>query len=507
MSLDQGAADRPEIARVVGAVKRYAGVLALDAVDFSIRAGEVRALLGKNGAGKSTLIRLLTGAETPDEGTVAISGRELTERGNMRTRATGALGVRPVYQELSLVPDMSIAENIFLGRWPRRLGVLDHRQMEERAREALHNLGIDLNPSHTIAMLSPAERQLVEITRATMGEPRLVILDEPTSSLAAAEVELVFGAVRRMQEKGAAVIYVSHRMKEIREIADSATIMRDGKAISTVDIGSVDTREIVRMMLGSDEKHGTTIARRVLGDVVLSVRDVVAPPRLSGVTFDLRKGEVLGVAGLLGAGRTELLRIIAGLDRQQSGHVVIHGRNVDGLNWHDRIGLGLGFTPESRKDDGIVPLLGIDENTVITNPAGVSRHGVLSSRLVARATRGIIESMSVKATDTTTPIATLSGGNQQKIVIGRWVYANSGILLLDEPTRGVDVEAKNQIYAIIRRLAEEGKSILFISSEVEELPQVCDTVVILKDGGIGGKYTAPDLDADELLTACMASAH
>ncbi len=318
----------PPIAAVSGAVKRYAGVLALDRVDFAVQPGEVRALLGKNGAGKSTLIRLLTGAETPDEGGVTLDGRSLDQSGENRTRQAAALGVRPVYQELSLVRDMSIAENMFLGAWPRKLGILDHGEMGRRAAEALANLGLQLNPATKIASLSPAERQLVEIARAMMGEPKLVILDEPTSSLAAAEVEQVFNAVRRVRERGAALIYVSHRMKEIREIADTATVMRDGRIVSTMDIGAADTREIVRMMLGHDEKKDEMVVPHATGRTLLSVRNVAYRPKLEDISFDLHQGEVLGIAGLLGAGRTELLSVIAGLEPADAGTITLDGADV-----------------------------------------------------------------------------------------------------------------------------------------------------------------------------------
>lgn len=494
------------VASVTGAVKRYGGVVALDHVDFNVQPGEVRALLGKNGAGKSTLIRLLTGAETPDEGQVTLMGQPLDARDENRTRQATALGVRPVYQELSLVRDMSIAENMFLGAWPRRAGMLDHRDMTARAAEALANLGLHLDPATRIAALSPAERQMVEIARAMLGRPALVILDEPTSSLAAAEVEQVFAAVRRIQTQGAALIYVSHRMKEIREIADTATVMRDGKIVSTLPVGAADTREIVQMMLGHDEGKDALVEPHPLGGTLLSVDQIARAPKLEEISFDLKSGEVLGIAGLLGSGRTELLRIIAGLDRPDAGTITLDGTDVTHEGWARMLKRGLGMTPESRKDDGIVPLLGIDENTVMTDPAPVSSAGVLSASRIRAATRDIIQRMSVKAADTTTPIGTLSGGNQQKIVIGRWVYAGSRLLLLDEPTRGVDVEAKSQIYAIIRRLAAEGKSIIFVSSEIEELPKVCDRVLVLRDGRILQTFTAPEIDADELMTASIAGA-
>ena len=494
------------MARVTGAVKRYQGVVALNGVDFEIGAGEVRALLGKNGAGKSTLIRLLTGAETPDAGSVAICGEKLDGEGDNRTGQADRLGVRAVYQELSLITEMTIAENMFLGKWPRWRGALDFALMRRRSSEALHLLGLDIDPDRTIGSLSVAERQLVEIARATMGQPRLVILDEPTSSLAAAEVDLVFDAVRRLSAAGIAVIYVSHRMNEIREIAAFATIMRDGQIASQVAVRDADTVDIVRMMLGHDEQSDQLVDQRDHGPVTLSVRDLAVFPKIESVSFDLHQGEVLGIAGLLGSGRTELLHAIMGLTPIRSGTVTVDGVTVGGQGYPAMLARGFGLTPESRKDDGIIPYLGVDENTVATDFDRVSSAGVLSWVKIASATRDIVARMNVKAARTSTPIATLSGGNQQKIVIGRWVYAGSRVLLLDEPTRGVDVEAKSQIYAIIRKLSAEGCSIVFISSEIEELPKVCDRVLVLRDGRIAKSFAAPDIDADRLLAASIAGA-
>jgi len=507
-----------EIVKVEAASKRYGGVVALDRVDFSVGRGEVRALLGKNGAGKSTLIRLLTGAERADAGKVLLlTMRGLVERGSVDIGAADSFGVRCVYQELSLVPEMSIAENMFLGGWPKKWGVIDHETMAERARSVLQDMGLELDPSQTIAMLSPAERQLVEIARATMGEPQLVILDEPTSSLDLDKVDRVFAVVRRLKNKGSSVIYVSHRMDEIREIADSATIMRDGKAVSTLPVKSVDTHDIIKMMLGEEGEHTPISVRAKTSQTpkhydhpVLELHHITAPPHLNDISFALNRGEVLGIAGLLGSGRTELLRLIAGLDQPQSGDLLINGKNVARLGWHHRMRLGLGFTPENRKDEGIIPLLGVDENIIISGSQHVSRVGILSAKKIHHASQNIIDRMHVKVGHPSQPIHTLSGGNQQKIVMGRWVLAEAQILLLDEPTRGIDIEAKKQIYAIIRDLAQAGKSVIFVSSEIEELPQVCDRVLVLKDGKIKAQYHAPNIEASELLAASMAgivSAH
>jgi ABC-type sugar transport system ATPase subunit len=497
---------REVVARLENCTKRYPGVLALERADFEMRAGEVRALLGKNGAGKSTLIRLLTGAEQPTEGTVAIGGRQMAVNGSGRAAEAYLLGVRAVYQELSLVADLTIAENLFLGRWPRRYGIISRGEMAKASQDALSTLGVDLDPQRTVASLAPAERQMVEIARVLIGNPRLVILDEPTSSLAEAEAQKVLAAVKRIAARGIAVIYVSHRMNEIRRIADSVTVMRDGRIVETVAVEGADTREIVRLMLGSELSEEAALVPATPGKVVLELKDIRLAPKLDGVSLELREGEVLGIAGLLGAGRTELLEIVMGIRSPSSGRVMVDGRDRGTGSYRDMVDRGFGFTPENRKEAGIVPMLGVDENTVSTNFAAVSRNGILSAERIAEATHRVVERLHIKTARTDTPIATLSGGNQQKVVIGRWVHADARVLLLDEPTRGVDVEAKAQIYRIIRELAAEGRAIIFVSSEVEELPLVCDRVLVLRDHRIAEEMKAPDIDQDRLMAACLSAA-
>ena len=495
---------RTVIASVEGCTKRYPGVLALDDASFDVAAGEVRALLGKNGAGKSTLIRMLTGAEVPDSGTVRINGEELIQTGSARAQEAFSKGVRVVYQELSLVPGMTLAENLFLGRWPRKAGILSYSEMEAQAEEAMKRLGLDLPSSRLVAGLSPAERQLLEIARVLIGKPKLVILDEPTSSLAAAEAEKVMTAVQRIAGEGIAVIYVSHRMNEIRRISQSATVMRDGRIIDTVDVAGADTREIVRLMLGSDVAQAAALETKTRETVVLDVADLALAPKLSSISFMLRQGEVLGIAGLLGSGRTELLQSIMGVRPFDRGTVSVDGKPVGRPKYKGMLAAGFGYTPESRKEEGIVPLLGVDENVVATDFAAVSSKGILSASRMAEATRRIVQRLHIKSAETDTPIGTLSGGNQQKVVIGRWVHADSRILLLDEPTRGVDVEAKAQIYTIIRQLAAEGRSIIFVSSEIEELPLVCDRVLVLREGTLKEEFTSPDIDQDAVMAVCIA---
>jgi simple sugar transport system ATP-binding protein len=309
--------------------------------------------------------------------------------------------------------------------------------------------------------------------------------------------------VTRIAAEGIAVIYVSHRMNEIRQIAHSATVMRDGRIIDTVDVQGAQTREIVRLMLGSEASQSAALDTRAREKIVLEVGNLALAPKLSSVSFKLREGEVLGIAGLLGAGRTELLQAIMGVRGFDGGRIVVDGKAVKTPRYKEMVARGFGYTPESRKEEGIVPLLGVDENTLATDFSAVSRNGILSGRLMADATRRIVERLHVKTARTDTPIGTLSGGNQQKVVIGRWVHAGSRVLLLDEPTRGVDVEAKAQIYAIIRQLAAEGRSIIFVSSEIEELPLVCDRVLVLRDGRLQEEFTSPNIDQDAVMAACI----
>lgn len=495
---------REVIARTRGVTKQYPGVRALDGVDFTVSAGEVRALLGANGAGKSTLIRMLSGVETPDTGTVELQGTELGDGG---VREASRLGVATVFQELSLIPGLSVAENLFLGRWPRAATGIDYRAMYRASEAALRRLDLDIDPRREVASLTLAEQQTVEIARAVREDPRLLVLDEPTSALAAAEVALVLRLVRTIAATGVGVIFVSHRMDEIATVADAITVMRDGQVVAEFDSGRAPTDDVVAAMLGARQRTAAVDRSvvREFGEPRLTVHDLAVAPKLDGVTFELRTGEVLGIAGLLGSGRTELLRAIAGYDRVTGGTVTI-GRHTTRRPRAARMKrLGVGLTPENRKRDGVVPELGVDENIVMSDYGRVASRGVLSRSRIAALTGRLRDQLQVKVADLSSPIATLSGGNQQKAVIGRWLHAGSDVLLLDEPTRGVDVEAKAQIYQLMRTIAADGASVVFVSSEIEELPLVCDRVLVLRGGRITDEFRAPDIDLSRLLAASMAA--
>ncbi|WP_406690271.1 sugar ABC transporter ATP-binding protein [Saccharopolyspora sp. ID03-671] len=490
---------------VSGVTKHYQGVRALTDADLSIAPGEIRALLGRNGAGKSTLIRALSGVERADRGTIAVRGEELGDGG---VRRATELGISTVHQELSLVSELSVAENLYLGRWPRRGGAVDFAAMRAGASEVFARLGLDIDPAALVETLSLASRQLVEICRALLEQPRLLILDEPTSALAAEEVTVVLDTVTRIAEQGVAVIYVSHRLEEIRKIAHSATVMRDGRIVDTVDVQQADTATIVALMLGESavaaERPPMRAVDRTCG-ALLTVRGLAMPPKVVDVSFEVYPGEIVGLGGLMGSGRTEVLRAIAGFSSVAGGAISVDGRDIGAATPAVRKKLGIGMTPEDRKGEGVVPLLGVHENLVLSEFSKVSSGPTVSPGRVRRVAENLIARLSIATASLLTPIVNLSGGNQQKAVIGRWLHAGSRILLLDEPTRGVDVQAKAEIYELVRELADEGAAVVFVSGELEELPLVCDRVLALRGGRVVEELIGEELTTDSVLAAAMAA--
>ncbi len=487
--------------------KSYPGVQALKGVTFSVAAGEVRALLGKNGAGKSTLVKVLSGAVVPDSGTLEIGGREVDQ---FTPATASALGVATVYQELNLVPELSVAENILLGRWREHShGLLvDHQSMRREAHRILADFGVDLDPAAKVGALSIAEQQIVEIARGLSFQPKVLILDEPTSSLPACEVEILLRTVRALAQRGVAVIYVSHRMEEIQQIADSVTVLRDGQHVGTLPIASAPTSEVVRLMTGDStplthHKH----AQRGSDAVALKVKNLATPNKLSGISFTLRKGEIVGLAGLLGSGRTELLRAIFGLDRASEGTIEVNGKVPKDHSPRGMIRIGVGFAPEDRKREGLVLGMSISSNLVLASMQKVVRHLLLSHRkqiLLAGETAGNLD---VKFASLDDAVGTLSGGNQQKVVLGKCLVAGVEIFLLDEPTRGVDINAKHQIYALLERLAERGTAILVASSEMEELMLFCDRLLLMRDGRVVDEKNVADTSLADVMSIAMGSSN
>lgn len=487
--------------------KSYPGVDALKGVDLALAAGEVRALLGKNGAGKSTLVRILSGAEVPDSGALRVAGRRV----DVFTPAHATtLGVATVRQELSLVPELSVAENIFLGRWPRRgrAWFIDQDAVRREAAAVLAEFGVRIDPAAKVCKLSTAQQQLVEIARGLSFKPTVLILDEPTSSLPDSEVEILLRAIRALARRGVAIVYVSHRMDEIQQIADRVTVLRDGRHIETLPIADAPTAEIVRLMTGgATTAPGRAGLHRSTGRVALQVNGLASAAKLKGVSFEVREGEIVGLAGLLGSGRTELLRAIYGLDPVVAGRIEIFGRHVADRSPRAMLRHGVGLAPEDRKKEGLVLDMSISNNLVLSSLHKVVRAFLLSRRRQAQLSRQAVARVSVKLASLLDPVRALSGGNQQKVVLGKCLNADVKVLLLDEPTRGVDIEAKGQIYELLRRWVAQGAAVVVASSETEELMHLCDRLLIMKDGAIAGERSVARADLAEVMAVAMGGRH
>jgi ABC-type sugar transport system ATPase subunit len=469
---------------VRGLTKTYPGTVALQDFAFDLRSGEVRALLGKNGAGKSTFVEILSGTINPDSGSVFVGGRKARLGSPVRARAAG---IATVHQELSLFPSLSVAENIALGRAASR-GVISRREQVAMARAALGLVGVDLSLDARVSSLAIRDQQLVAIARALSFDPRVLILDEPTSALSVEQVDHLIALVGRLAAQGVAVIYVSHRLDEIPRVAHSVTVLRDGELVGTAGIDALSPSQIVEMMLGRAQVREQTRFREAANaPVALAVEDVHLGRRLQGVSLELHEGEVVGLWGMPGAGRSELLRGIFGLEPFTAGQVVVRGAQTCGLGPRSMIARGVGFSPDDRKREGLVLGLGIDENLVMAAPRRVSRRGVITRSGLRNLASEVIQQLAIKTPSPRLLAQSLSGGNQQKVVVGKWLAASARILLMDEPTKGVDIEAKAALYALLRQLVDEGRSVLLAPTELEELFLACDRIVVLRRGLIVGE--------------------
>jgi ribose transport system ATP-binding protein len=460
-----------------GVKKRFGATLALDGVDLQVDSGEVLGLVGENGAGKSTLMKVLSGAYAPDEGRMTLDGQSYAPHNPLEARRRG---VAMIYQELSLAPHLSVAENILLGVEPHKSGLLKLGVMRDMAREAMAQVGLSHVASETVvAKLSVAERQLVEIARAIALRSRVLVFDEPTSSLAQADIARLFDLVKRLKAQGQAVIYISHFLEEVRELSDRFTVLRDGKSVGEGPTASVSNDQIIALMVGRSVEDLYPRSPRQAGEVVLEIKNLGGASRLQNASVQLQRGEVLGIAGLVGAGRTEFLRAVFGLDNVKSGDLRI-GRFSGAAKPAQRWNQGLGLVSEDRKIEGLALELSIAENLTMTkmptffNPARRDQ-----------ASREWADKLFVKRRDVTQNIGDLSGGNQQKVAIARLLYHGCDVLLLDEPTRGIDVGSKAEIYRVIDKLALEGKAILMVSSYLPELLGTCDRIAVMCRGVLG----------------------
>ncbi|HEX9483193.1 MAG TPA: sugar ABC transporter ATP-binding protein [Gemmatimonadaceae bacterium] len=474
---------------VSGIAKRYGATLALDGVDLAVRAGEVHALIGENGAGKSTLMGVLAGAVRPDRGTMQFDGQAYVPESQHAARR---VGIALIHQELSLCPHLSVAENVLLGAEESVSGWVDRGRMHERALTLLDELPHpEIRPERLVRDLSLPARQIVEICRALAADAKVVLMDEPTSSLQSADVERLFALIRRLTARGIAVIYISHFLEEVRQIADRYTVLRDGRTVATGEMRDASIDQLITHMVGRSATGLFPVrAGRPGREVALSVRGVSAPPRLREATFDLYRGEILGVAGLLGSGRTELMRALFGLERPTSGVIEMRDHSVDAVraSTAERVRRGFGYVSEDRKGEGLAQPMSIADNLCATRPSLAWRAaGVLDLAAQKERAGHWIRALHVRARSASQPVRALSGGNQQKVAIGRLLHQEADVLLLDEPTRGIDIGSKAEIYEIIARQADAGCAVLVVSSYLPELFGICDRIAVM----CRGRLTAP----------------
>jgi rhamnose transport system ATP-binding protein len=485
--------------------KSYAAVRALSDASLDVRAGEIHALVGENGAGKSTLVRILTGATAPDDGRIEIGGHHVREFTPADARR---LGVVAIHQHPALFPDLSVAENLALGVEPGGLlARVDWRARRAKARDALSRVGADIDVDREARTLSLPEQQLVEMARALSIEARLLILDEPTASLTPREVDRLFALLHDLRAAGVAIIYISHRLDELPRLADRVTVLRDGRTVATQLMTEVDAPTLIRLMVGRDVASVFPKRNVVLGDPVLTVEGLSsAAAGVQDISFTVARGEIVGLAGLVGAGRTELGRVLFGVTPRDRGTVRVAGRLVDPHSPAEAIASGIAYLPEDRRRHGVVLDLPVSANLTLAALSTVSRHGWLDDKAErAEATR-LVEALGVKAASLDTPVRQLSGGNQQKVALGRWLVRAPDVLILDEPTQGVDVGAKAEMHRIIGDLAAAGMGVVLISSELPEILGISDRVLVMRQGRIVAAFDRASADAESVMAAAFGRA-
>lgn len=481
--------------QVDGIQKSFGGVPVLHSVSFNVPSGHVTALAGENGAGKSTLMKIISGQIKADAGNVKLFGETLEQGDPIHSRRSG---VSIIPQELSPYPDLSIYENLFIGREIKnKLGFLNHSEMKKRAHQMLEMFGLDLNPKIKMNRLSVAVTQLVEITKATSWGAKILLLDEPTSAIPDREVDQLYKVVRTLREQDVAMIYTTHRMVEIQELADSVVVLRDGNLALNVPISEADESKIVRSMVGRDLEKLTSAKLNINAKKRIEISNLQVGRKSKPVSFEIAEGEILGLGGLIGAGRTEIAESIFGIRKARNGVVVIDGVEITSGNPSASIKAGVAFVPEDRKGAGLVLSLSVVDNTSLPHIHEFSRSGWINFGSRNSAVMKAVESVNLRSRGLSQLVGTLSGGNQQKIVLARWLTQDVKLLILDEPTRGVDVGARGEIYSIIRKLASEGMSVLLVSSDMPELIGMSSRVLVIRSGGIAGEMNRKELDQDD----------
>jgi len=489
---------KPVVIEADSITKRFGGVVAVNDVSVAVRAGEIYALVGENGAGKSTLMRILAGVLSPDEGTVKIDGRPI-EGG---TRAALDAGIALVHQELSLVPEMTVAENIMLGTFPTRSGIISPQKLRQLAGEALREIGVSIDLNEPVSRLSVSLRQFIEIARAVARKPRVLILDEPTATLTPAETDYLLQMLQRLAEGGLAIVYISHRLPEIFAICDRVTVLRDGGLVDTMDIADSTPDALVDKMVGRELKRDLGVVRESNpGEVVLSARGIRAP-KVHGIDVDVRAGEIVGLGGLVGAGRSEFVRAMLGADVRTGGEVTV---NVDGRlrrvgGYQSAVRHGIAFVPEERRQDGLALTMSVSDNIALPNRRELATAGVINPAKQIAFAKELADRVGLRPPNVKRDAGNYSGGNQQKIVIAKWLGRRPRVIVLDEPTRGVDVGAKAEIHRLVRELADQGTAVLVISSDLPELLDLSDVIHVIRDGKITGTLTRDEADERSVMS-------
>ena len=478
--------------------KEFPGVKALDDVTINIERGTIHGLVGENGAGKSTLIKILACIYQPNKGEIILDGKPCRFNSPIEARRAG---ISVVHQEIKLAEPLSVAENMFLGNVQLKNGLVDWKGMRRRAREIVEDLGMDIDINAQVSSLTVAKKQIVEIMHAINNNSRILIMDEPSAVLTDRELEVMFRIVKQLRDEGITIIYISHRLDEIFGLCSNVSVLRDGCHIDTIPVASVDRQGLINMMVGRE--MGQEYPKEVgnVGGTILEVKNL-SRGILQDISFEVKSGEVFGISGLVGAGRTELARAILGIDKPESGEVYVRGKKVHYRTFADAIRDGLGLIPEDRKLQGLVQIMSVKRNTTLVNMKRVLRAGVISSSLEEKLSKEYADKLHVVTPSMETEVQYLSGGNQQKVVIAKWLFQNSEILFLDEPTRGIDVGAKAEIYRLINRMAKEVKTIIMISSEMPELLGLCDRIMVMHEGHKMGELNAAEATQEKIMALC-----
>ncbi|MBY5990014.1 sugar ABC transporter ATP-binding protein [Roseovarius atlanticus] len=485
--------------------KVYPGVKPLDQVDFQVLPGEVHALLGENGAGKSTLTKVIGGSTRPNGGSITYLGETVTWRSPRQARDAG---IHIIHQELALFPELTVAENILIDHQPRgALGLISQRTRMRRAREVLDMLGVDIDPAARVDDLPLADQQMVEIAKALVGDLRLLILDEPTAVISGREVDLLFDRMRHLRAQGIGIVYISHRLEEIFEIADRVTVLKDGQVVGTRPVAELSRDQMISMMVGREITgiYPPKAARPPVGDPVLRIRGLASGQRVRDVSIELRAGEIVGMAGMVGSGRTEVADAVFGVGPVDGGEILLDGQPLGNHSPAESIARGIGYLTENRKGQGLFLSMPVSLNVVAPALKDVSAGPMIDAARERDIAKEQVAAFSVATPSVKTPVGALSGGNQQKVLFSRWTRISDRLLILDEPTRGVDVGAKVEIYRIIRELADKGLAILMISSELPEVVGLSDRVVVMANGVVTGEVTGDDINEDSIMKYAVAS--